>query len=349
MAFTFAGVIGFGWRIDFTGLLANDFDAEGNTITLNTTPLTNPSNGTVILLPNGTFTYTPATDFVGNNAFTYQICDNGTPQACDVATVHLTVLPSYAIAGTLFNDPNGLSNSLVDGTGIGTASGTQMYANLVLGGIVIKTVTLAAGGTYSFTGLSAGSYTVVIATSATATSPSVASGWTNVGEAFGTNNGAGTGNDVDGMGVALTLGSVLVTVGSSDVTGVNFGIANNSTNAANDFNHTLINTPVLGTVALNDYDLEGNTQTYTTTPITLPAHGSVTINTDGTYTYTPTTGNPGQDSFVYQVCDNGTPQACDNATVYIEILANPTTANEPPIANPDHYLTEINTPVSGSF
>ncbi|MBL7784760.1 MAG: tandem-95 repeat protein [Chitinophagales bacterium] len=200
-------------------VLSNDFDAEGNTITLNLTPITNPTNGTVTLNPDGSYTYIPNNNFVGNDIFTYQICDNGSPQACDIAAVHISILSAYAIGGTLFQDPDGLTDNSVDGTGLGTASATQLYANLVQSGSVAQSVALPATGIYSFSGLSAGSYTVVIATSATATTPSVPAGWVNVGEAFGSNNGTGSGNES-----GTPNGSIAVTVGSADVIGVDFGI-----------------------------------------------------------------------------------------------------------------------------
>jgi hypothetical protein len=48
---------------------------------------TQPSNGSVVVNPDGTYTYTPATDFVGTDMFTYTVCDDGTPQASDTANV----------------------------------------------------------------------------------------------------------------------------------------------------------------------------------------------------------------------------------------------------------------------
>ena len=96
----------------------------------------------------------------------------------------------------------------------------------------------------------------------------------------------------------------------------------NCTHAITDINNTFVNLPVDGNVLTNDFDLEGDTQTVTTT--TVVTAKSVTVNIDpntGAYTYTPPTDYIGQDSFEYTICDNGTPQACDSATVYIEINA----------------------------
>ncbi|HRY34133.1 MAG TPA: SdrD B-like domain-containing protein [Bacteroidales bacterium] len=87
--------------------------------------------------------------------------------------------------------------------------------------------------------------------------------------------------------------------------------------AVDDFNTTTVNTPVDGIVLGNDYDPEGNPITVNTTPVTPPSHGSVTIHSNGSYTYTPGNGYVGTDTFVYEICD---PYGeCDTATVTITI------------------------------
>ncbi|MBL7813193.1 MAG: DUF2341 domain-containing protein, partial [Bacteroidetes bacterium] len=75
--------------------------------------------------------------------------------------------------------------------------------------------------------------------------------------------------------------------------------------AYNDINQTLKNVAVSGQVLTNDEDPEGNIMTVTTTPLANPVHGSVTLNSNGTYTYTPAANYVGNDSFRYRVCDNG--------------------------------------------
>jgi hypothetical protein len=47
--------------------------------------------------------------------------------------------------------------------------------------------------------------------------------------------------------------------------------------------------------------------------------GSITILSNGTYTYTPPLNYEGPDRYVYQVCDNGMPSLCSNATAYFLI------------------------------
>ncbi|WP_272024163.1 Ig-like domain-containing protein, partial [Olleya namhaensis] len=102
---------------------------------------------------------------------------------------------------------------------------------------------------------------------------------------------------------------------------------------------------VAGNVLLNDNDIEGDTQTVTTTSVTTTDGVTVTINpTTGVFTYTPNNGFTGTDSFVYTICDNGSPQACDQATVYITVggIANTTDAIV------DINNTFLNQPVSGN-
>ncbi|WP_042348100.1 Ig-like domain-containing protein, partial [Capnocytophaga canis] len=71
-------------------VLSNDFDPEGDTFSVTTH--TNPSHGTVVLNADGTFTYTPTTDFVGEDEFTYIICDGNVTSTCTTARVHVSVV-----------------------------------------------------------------------------------------------------------------------------------------------------------------------------------------------------------------------------------------------------------------
>ena len=90
----------------------------------------------------------------------------------------------------------------------------------------------------------------------------------------------------------------------------------NTTLAADDYVATSVNTPVSGNVKPNDTDPEGNTQTVSPQTTTTSA-GSLTLNADGSFRFVPTTDYSGPASFVYTTCDNGSPQACTNATLYI--------------------------------
>ena len=93
----------------------------------------------------------------------------------------------------------------------------------------------------------------------------------------------------------------------------------NTTEAVDDYYSTPKDTPVSGNVKTNDRDPEGNTQTVTPQNTTSPGKGTLVLNNDGTFTFTPVTGYTGPVSFPYTTCDNGTPQACANATLYITV------------------------------
>jgi hypothetical protein len=130
-----------------------------------------------------------------------------------------------AVSGNVYNDLNGLTGApanTVDGTGIGSPSATQLYANLTdpVTGKVVAVVPVAAGGAYSFTNVNGQTtYNVVISTtqgtvSNPAPSPSLPANWVNTGD----NIGAAAGND------GITNGILSVVIGTTSITNVNFGI-----------------------------------------------------------------------------------------------------------------------------
>jgi Bacterial Ig domain len=100
------------------------------------------------------------------------------------------------------------------------------------------------------------------------------------------------------------------------------GTTNQPPVAIDDASTTTVNNAIVASSAGNDYDPNsGQTLSFVSTSI--PAHGSVVMLPNGSYTYTPATGYVGPDQFKYKVCDNGVPSLCDSATVFITILDNP--------------------------
>jgi hypothetical protein len=73
-------------------LLSNDSDPQDSPLTV--TAFTQPANGTVAVKPDGDFTYTPPTDFVGQTSFTYTIENNA--DLTDTATVTINVTEEVA-------------------------------------------------------------------------------------------------------------------------------------------------------------------------------------------------------------------------------------------------------------
>jgi VCBS repeat-containing protein len=71
-------------------VLANDTDPDGDPLTA--ILVDNPTNGTLTLNPDGSFTYTPNDDFNGTDSFTY-FANDGTSNSNLAATVTITVNP----------------------------------------------------------------------------------------------------------------------------------------------------------------------------------------------------------------------------------------------------------------
>ncbi len=104
---------------------------------------------------------------------------------------------------------------------------------------------------------------------------------------------------------------------------------------------TPTNVDLNGTLTASD--LDGDTLTYLAGSIT-PAHGSVTINPDGTYTYTPAAGYSGVDSFSFKVNDG----LVDSPEVLVAITilnAPPTVSNGTGITDEDTLLLSSVSPL----
>lgn len=87
----------------FTGIqvdvLDNDVDPDGHNLTINAITVAPNNGGSAVINNNGTpgnpaddfIDYTPSGAFTGVETFTYQICDDGTPNKCATAMVSITV------------------------------------------------------------------------------------------------------------------------------------------------------------------------------------------------------------------------------------------------------------------
>ena len=83
-----------------TTVLANDSNPAGDSLTVETTPVIAPFNGSLILNADGTFIYTPNAEFVGTDRFVYRVSENKGLSA--IATVTITVSKLQA-SPTSFN------------------------------------------------------------------------------------------------------------------------------------------------------------------------------------------------------------------------------------------------------
>ena len=94
-----------------------------------------------------------------------------------------------------------------------------------------------------------------------------------------------------------------------------------------------VTTPVLANDGFEDPDAR-------ISAVTQGGHGTVTVNPDGTVTYTPEAGYTGGDSYTYTVTSGGTEET---TTVTVTIT------HQPPVAEPDVATTPEDTPVSGNL
>lgn len=281
----------------------NDLDVDGNP--LNFTLVTNPTNGNVVFNADGTFTYLPNLGFVGNDFFTYAVCDNGIPALCDTALVFIGVNTTN-LAPVALDDNGIITNEDTPITGDvstndfdpnGDLLSFSLLTNASNGNVVVN-----SNGTFTYTpvlnfnGNDAFTYLVC-------------------------DNGAPS--LCDTATVNLTINPV-----------------NDAPRAVDDQFFGGFNLAISGNVSTNDFDVDGDPLVFTL--IQLPDSGTVIFNVDGTFTYTPNFNFVGNDTLVYTVCDNGTPSLCDTAIVVLgvnTINLAPLAVNDNFITNEDTPLT----------
>lgn len=139
----------------------------------------------------------------------------------DLWMIGVSLSTPVILSGNVYDDADGLVDGKVDGTGTGTPGSTQLYANLLNnGGVVLNSTTVSVPGAYTFGNVASNTnYTVQLSTTQgtigqAAPASILPSGWVNTGE----NVGSGPGND------GSADSRLAVSVGSLNVTNVNFGI-----------------------------------------------------------------------------------------------------------------------------
>ncbi|MEI5676467.1 MULTISPECIES: LamG-like jellyroll fold domain-containing protein [unclassified Nocardioides] len=126
----------------------------------------------------------------------------------------------------------------------------------------------------------------------------------------------------------------IATIGNGPVNTAPTGVADTFTTGED----TPLTVPAPGVLG-NDTDDEGNT--LTATNATQPAHGSVTLAANGSFTYTPDLGFHGTDTFTYTAYDGTTASAV--TTVTLTVTKAPNTAPE---ASDDAYTTDQGDPLT---
>src|SRR6185295_8044494 len=99
-------------------------------------------------------------------------------------------------------------------------------------------------------------------------------------------------------------------------------------------------TPVSGNVLTNDTDADGDA--LNAVLVNGPAHGSLTLNADGSFTYTPSADYNGPDSFTYKANDG----QADSNVATVSINVGP--VNDTPAAQNDSFSTAEDNAVIGN-
>ncbi|WP_448549432.1 Ig-like domain-containing protein [Thalassotalea fusca] len=133
----------------------------------------------------------------------------------------------------------------------------------------------------------------------------------------------------DGQG-GLSQGSVQISIDD----------LNDPPVALDDAYTTPFDTPLVVTapgILLNDSDIDGDVITLILTPVENVQNGSLALQADGGFTYTPNAGFTGNDFFVYQIQDEE--GLSGDGRVDIEVG----NANQPPVAVNDNYQMDEDT------
>jgi VCBS repeat-containing protein len=294
-----------------TNDVAQNPDGPSESLTVTTTgPITTTGGGTVTMASNGTYTYTPGTDFEGTDTFSYTVTDGLTS---DVGQVSITVTE-----GTVNIPPVAQDDDYTTAANTPlTINGVDLLANdddpdgdhANLNGTIVDQPnygTLVGNGDGTFT------YT-----------PNTDF------EGFDTFTYQITdGQDLSNIAtVTITVGNPVIN--TPPVPGFD-GLATNT------------DTPLTihpADLLANDFDAEGDPLTVTVVETT--THGTLILNGDGSYTYTPTTGYTGQDSFTYAANDGTDDSNPALVTINIGIPAN-----QPVITTDDELSTDVDTPLT---
>ncbi len=287
-----------------TSLLANDADADGDTLILDHNPATDPLNGDVALLANGTFTYTHDGTSTTTDSFVYTVNDGSGDS--DTALVTITINLDQ-------NDPPTAVDDLATGDEGGTINNVDVLANdtdvdlppdvlsaTIDSGPSNGTLTLAAGGFFTYTH--------------------------------------------DGSETTTDSFDYIVSDGEfTDVGTVNIAVnpVNDPPNAVDDATSAdeggtvSILTGGDNSVLDNDDDAEDDDLTVTSTGTITTTNGEVTLGEDGTFVYEHDGSETTSDFFDYTVSD-GVEE--DSRVARVEITINPV-SDSPPVANPDSTVT----------
>jgi len=325
-----------------SGLLSNDTDADGDTLTITQFSVgsvtasagqtgTIPGVGTLTVNADGSYSFTPVANFTGPVPdITYTVTDgNGTTDTAilrieviavndlpvdgneaNTVTEDTTLTVANGAAGDLLNNASDLDGDPLTITGFtvaGEAGPFVVGSGYLIAGV--GTITINANGSYSFVPTANYDGAIPLVT-------------------YTVSDGAG-GSDTSTLTLTLTP-------------------VNDAPVAQDDAATTPENTPVSGNVLGNDADVDDPVLTVTFfefggtiygagTSATVAGVGTLAINADGSYTFTPAQSYDGPvPAATYTVSDGA---STDTAVLQITI----TPLNDPPVADDEMGTTPEDT------
>ena len=270
-------------------VLTNDVSTFGYTLTVSSN--TSAAHGSVFVQSNGNYTYIPTANYFGTDSFTYTVSDgHGNTGTATVSVVITSVNDAPVLKNDSFSgyEDTPITGNLFANNGNGVDSdvdGDTLTATAATITSTQGTAVISSNGDFVFTPTA--NYTG--------------------GASF-----IYSANDGNGQSRTATVN-------------LTFAAVNDAPIARDDLLAGIINTNLTGNVLANnngygaDSDPEGNTLSVTSGTFST-AHGSVTISSNGNFTYTPTASYTGNDSFDYTLSDGqgGT----DTGTMNIVVMPN---------------------------
>jgi hypothetical protein len=399
----YTALAGSAFNVTPPGVLANDTGGG-----LKAVLVTKPTNGTVTLNINGSFVYTPKTNFTGVDGFTYVAVKGSTTSSIATASIMLlapgelfydnfarpagssAIFPWLLETGSTIAGSWRISNSLMIGTSAVNNYGYAYYqnsswtnysvqaqirfsANNAASAGILGRLNPATGTHYAlwvypeespesstqFTASTNGSallrlfkyeqwvwpYTNI---GSEITLPGVGVNWHTVKLTFQGNNifayfdgnlvtNVTDNGSIDGQpafangGIGLNLWTLPPAAYAFSVDNVIVSTSNSIANydSYNDATNATLNVAAPGVLA-NDV---GN-ENLTAILVSATTGGSLTLTNNGGFSYTPTNGFIGTDSFTYQCTDGQTTSSVTTATINV---------NNSAFANNDAYSMDTNT------
>jgi VCBS repeat-containing protein len=284
------------------GVLGNDSDPDGNP--LNAVPVSGPSHGTLALNGNGSFTYTPASNFNGSDSFTYRASDGTLTSNPATVTISVTAVNDTPTADDDAYSTTEDTTLTVNAPGVlgddSDPDGNPLSA-VLLSGPSHGTLTLNANGSFIYT-------------------PAADYDGT---DSFTYRASDGT-LESDQAKVTITI-----TATNEEPTG-----------ADDAYSTTEDTTLTVATPGVLDNDSDPDHDPLSAVLGSGPSHGTLTLKADGSFTYSPDDNFNGTDSFTYRASDGTLTSSPTTVTITVHAVNDaPTAADDAYTTTEDTTLT----------